>query len=69
MTWANSMYNMVQTSNETRIPIGISLLGFLASWAAVLTASKPKKAKNTMAAPRRTPDNPYSPSVPVFAGI
>ena len=47
---------MVQMNNDMSIPMGISRLGFLVSWAAVLTASKPKKAKNTMAAPRNTPD-------------
>lgn len=55
-------------NNDMSIPMGISRLGFLVSWAAVLTASKPKKAKNTMAAPRNTPDQPNSPNVPVLAG-
>ena len=32
-------------NNDMSIPMGISRLGFLVSWAAVLTASKPKKAK------------------------
>ena len=39
---------MVQMNNDMSIPMGISRLGFLVSWATVLTASKPKKAKNTM---------------------
>ena len=32
-------------------------------------ASKPKKAKNTIAAPRSMPDQPYSPNAPVFCGM
>ena len=56
-------------NNDMSIPMGISRLGFLVSWAAVLTASKPKKAKNTMAAPRNTPYQPNSPNVPVLAGM
>ena len=56
---------MVQMNNDMSIPMGISRLGFLVSWAAVLTASKPKKAKNTMAAPRNTPDQPNSHNLPV----
>ena len=35
------------------MPIGMSFFGFLASWAAVETASKPIKAKKTTAAPRK----------------
>ena len=49
--------------------MGIFRRGFLVSCAAVLIASNPKKAKNTIAAPRRTPDQPYSPNTPVFCGI
>ena len=60
---------MVQISNEPSMPIGIFFRGFLVSCAAVLIASKPKKAKNTIAAPRNMPDQPYSPNVPVFSGI
>ena len=34
-------------NNDMSIPMGISRLGFLVSWAAVLTAkSKPKNGKN-----------------------
>ena len=35
--------------------MGMSFWGLRASWAAVETASKPMKAKNTTPAPRRTP--------------
>ena len=59
----------VQISREPRMPTGISRFGFFVSSAAVLTASKPRKAKNTIAAPRNTPENPNSPKVPVLAGI
>ena len=34
-------YNIVQTTNDIKIPIGIFRFGFLVSCAAVLTASKP----------------------------
>ena len=34
-----------------------------------LWLNNPKKAKKTMAAPRKTPEIPYSPSVPVLAGM
>ena len=39
--------------------MGISLLGFFASCAAVETASKPMNAKNTIAAPPNTPPHPH----------
>ena len=38
-------------------------------FAAVLTASNPKKAKKTIAAPRKMPEIPNSPNVPVLAGM
>ena len=47
----------------------MSFCGFFASCAAVETASKPMKAKNTTPAPRRMPLQPYFPNSPVFAGI
>ena len=34
-------YSTVQMISEPRMPIGMSRFGFLASWAAVETASKP----------------------------
>jgi len=49
---------MVQINSEPRMPIGISVCGCLASWAAVDTASKPMKAKNTTEAPRMMPVQP-----------
>src|SRR3974390_1353772 len=49
-------------TSEPRIPIGISRIGLLASCAAVETASKPIKAKNTTAAPRAIPDQPSIPT-------
>ena len=57
-TCPNRMYKIVHTTNEPNIPIGISLLGFFASWAAVDTASNPMNAKNTTAAPPSTPPHP-----------
>jgi len=50
---------MVQITKDPKIPMGISFFGFLASCAAVDTASKPIKAKNTMAAPPNTPPQPH----------
>ena len=35
------MYRTVQMRSEPMMPIGMSFCGFFASWAAVLTASKP----------------------------
>ena len=55
-------------SSEPNMPMGMLRRGFWVSCAAVLMASKPKKAKNTMAAPRNMPDQPYSPNTPVFCG-
>ena len=69
MTCAKRIYKMVQTSKDTRIPMGMSRFGFLVSCAAVLTASNPKKAKKTIAAPRKIPETPNSPNVPVLAGM
>ena len=50
---------MVQTTKEPKMPMGISFRGFLASCAAVDTASKPINAKNTIPAPVKTPYNPW----------
>src|SRR5439155_14959909 len=58
-----------QISKEAMMPMGISRCGFFASWAAVLTASNPMYAKKTKPAPLNTPDQPYSPQLPVFGGI
>src|SRR6476660_174728 len=49
---------MVQTISEPRMPIGMSRFGFLASCAAVDTASKPMNAKNTTPAAPRIPMMP-----------
>ena len=57
---------MVQISNEPKIPIGMSFFGFLASCAAVLTASNPIYAKKTIAAARMIPLKPKSPNFPVL---
>jgi hypothetical protein len=51
------------------IPIGMSLWGRFASWAAVDTASNPMKAKNTSPAPRKTPLSPKLPVSPVLGGM
>ena len=59
---------MVQRMSEPGMPMGISRLGFLASCAAVDTASNPMYAKKMTPAPRRTPDHPNEPKVPVFSG-
>src|SRR5690242_1627976 len=62
------MYKIVQTVSDPRIPIGMSFCGFLASCAAVDTASNPIYAKKTTLAPRSTPDQPNDPNDPVFGG-
>ena len=49
---------MVQIISDPKIPIGIPFCGSLASCAAVDTASKPIKAKNTTPAPLRIPLQP-----------
>src|SRR5215471_11112793 len=67
-TAETAMYNTVQISSEPMMPIGMSRWGFLASCAAVLTASKPIYAKNTKLAPRKMPDQPNSPQWPLFGG-
>src|SRR6266849_2560246 len=56
------IYRTVQMRSEPMIPIGMSFCGFLASCAAVLTASKPIYAKNTIAPPVNTPLQPNSPA-------
>src|SRR6266513_3820338 len=63
------MYSTVQMSSEPMMPTGMSFCGFLASCAAVLTASNPMYAKNTMPAPVITPVQPNSPRFPVFGGM
>src|SRR2546427_3674773 len=55
-------------SSDPMMPIGMSFCGFFASWAAVLTASNPMYAKNTIAAPVMTPLQPYSPG-PSLGGM
>jgi hypothetical protein len=61
------MYNKVQIPNDNKIPMGMSRLGFLASCAAVETASKPIYAKNTMAAALMIPENKL-PELPCILG-
>ena len=51
------------------MPIGMSRWGFLASCAAVLTASNPMYAKKTMPAPVMIPLHPKWPELPVFGGM
>src|SRR6266550_6072981 len=63
------MYSTVQMSSEPMMPTGMSFCGVLASCAAVLTASNPMYAKNTMPAPVITPVQPNSPRVPVFGDM
>ena len=65
---ATAMYNTVQIASDDRMPIGMSRVGFLASCAAVETASNPMYAKNITPAPRRTPLQPNRPNSPVFGG-
>jgi len=48
----------VAMPSDPIIPLGTSFCGFFTSSAAVLTASNPKKAKKTIAAPEVTPFNP-----------
>src|SRR5712664_2090304 len=55
------MYRTVQMSSDPMMPIGMSRCGFFASCAAVLTASNPMYAKNTMPAPAMTPFQPNLP--------
>ena len=57
-TWANRMYKAVQIAKEPKIPIGMFRFGFLVSWAAVLTASKPINAKKTVPAAPTIPQKP-----------
>src|SRR5512135_2912536 len=68
MTSATRMYSTVQITNEPRMPIGISRWGLRDSCAAVETASNPRYAKKTTAAPLTTPDHPNSPNLPVLGG-
>jgi hypothetical protein len=57
-TYENTTYSTVQITSDPRMPIGMSRAGFLVSCAAVDTASKPMKAKNTTPAAPRTPITP-----------
>ena len=50
------------------IPIGKSRCGFFVSSAVVETASKPMKAKNTIAAPLITPEKPFGRNGIQFGG-
>src|SRR5258707_14467708 len=68
-TCENNTYRIVQITSDPRMPIGMSRCGSLASCAAVETASKPMKAKNTTEAPRTTPDQPKWPNSPVLDGM
>src|SRR5207249_12228065 len=64
-----AMYRTVQINSEPMMPIGMSRCGFFASCAAVLTASKPMYAKNTIPAPCMTPLQPNWPRTPVLGGM
>src|SRR5262249_46756445 len=64
-----AIYRTVQINNEPMMPIGISRWGFFASCAAVLTASNPMYAKNTIPAPCITPLQPKCPRTPVLSGM
>ena len=72
-TPATRMYKVVQTNNETMMPMGKSRCGFLASCAVVVTASNPMYAKNMYAAPAPIPLNPMGAkecqSLPQFAKL
>ena len=57
-TCENNTYRTVHTTRDPRMPIGMSRLGFLASCAAVDTASNPMKAKNTTPAAPKIPIRP-----------
>ena len=57
------MYMTMMSSMPTPMPIGTFLCGFLVSSEAVATTSKPRKAKNTSAAPERMPGTPYTDGV------
>src|SRR5208337_3427294 len=70
---ATEMYNTVQTTSETRMPIGKSRCGRLASCAVVETASNPMYAKKIYAAPAPMPEKPMGAkacqSCPQFDGL
>ena len=57
-TNVTTIYNNVEITMEPIIPFGISFFGFFTSSAAMLTASNPRKAKKTKAAPLKTPEKP-----------
>ena len=59
---------MVAISTVPTSASGTVRCGSRASPAAVETASKPMKAKNSTPAPRRTPDSPNSPNAPSLGG-
>ncbi|MBK9641923.1 MAG: hypothetical protein IPO72_11730 [Saprospiraceae bacterium] len=62
------MYAPYKSWNQG-MPIGIIFLGFMTSWAAVLTASQSQYRQKTIAAARIIPLNPNSPKVPVLSGM
>ena len=59
----------VHTIRLAMIPIGMSRCGFLASSAAVDTASKPMYAKKMMAAALEIPANPFGANGCQFCGF
>ena len=62
-------YRTVQMNKETSSPIGTLRCGRFTSSAAVATASNPKKAKNTVAAPPTTPWKPNGRNGCQFSGL
>src|SRR5574343_1089863 len=62
-------YNSEQIPSDHSTPRGMSLSGFLTSSAAQVTASKPRKLKNTIAAPWNTPLMPYGSAGCQLAGF
>jgi hypothetical protein len=62
-TCPKRIYKIVQIANEANIPIGMSFLGFLHSWAAVEIASKPINAKKTTPAELIIPLQPNFPKL------
>src|SRR5262249_61463805 len=68
ITPETSTYRIVQTASDPRMPRGMSRCGLRASCADVDTASKPMYAKNTTAAPRKTPLQPNTPNGPSLGG-
>src|SRR6478609_3356048 len=58
-TTVTRMYSTVTIARPPSTPRGTARCGFLVSSAVVATTSKPMNAKNTSAAPDRTPMTPY----------